>query len=78
MTVYRACRTCGRYTPSGEAAAVLCSADCALSYSSCLNCGRYFLKGKGFDGEHCSKQCTVRYTIQRTYGPEPVTIVAEV
>jgi hypothetical protein len=49
-----------------------------LAYSACINCGTYFLKGQGFDGEHCSRDCTVKYVILRKYGPEPVTIVAEV
>ena len=79
MTAFRACRTCGRYTAAGEGTGQgHCSPDCAHAYSTCVNCGRYFLKGQGFDGEHCGKECTVRYVILRKYGPEPVTIVAEV
>ena len=43
-----------------------------------MTCGRAFLRGKGFDGEHCTRECTVRYQIVRKYGPEPVTVVTEV
>ena len=55
-----------------------CSDECTRAYSACSNCGRIFLRGKGFDGEYCSKECTVRYQIFRKYGPEPVTVVTEV
>jgi hypothetical protein len=79
MTSYRPCRTCGRYTAAGQwTARGHCSPECGLAYSACINCGTYFLKGQGFDGEHCSRDCTVKYVILRKYGPEPVTIVAEV
>ncbi len=79
MTAYRVCRTCGRHVAEGEGTGSgHCSPECALSYSACVTCGTYFLKGQGFDHEHCSKECTVQYVILRKYGPEPVTIVAEV
>ena len=47
------------------------------TYHVCVNCGRYFLKGEGFDDEHCSRACTVQYVLVRQYGPEPVTVVTE-
>jgi hypothetical protein len=47
-------------------------------YSACENCGTIFPRGKGFDGEHCSRECTVKYQILRKYGPQPVTVVTEV
>jgi hypothetical protein len=43
-----------------------------------MNCGSVFLRGKGFDGENCTRECTVHYQIMRKYGPEPVTVVTEV
>ena len=55
-----------------------CSEECTRLYSECANCGRVFLRGQGFDGEYCTRECTVRYEILRKYGPEPVTVVAEV
>ncbi|MGA2764958.1 MAG: hypothetical protein ABSG17_16535 [Spirochaetia bacterium] len=79
MTHFIVCRTCGKYTGAGDVVARgYCTEECTLTYSSCVNCGRYFLRGKGFDSEHCTKECTVKYQIFRKYGPEPVTVVAEV
>jgi hypothetical protein len=79
MSAFAQCHTCGKYIASeGEPARGYCSRECANAYSICLNCGRYFRKGEGFDEEHCSKACTVQYEILRKYGPQPVTIVAEV
>jgi hypothetical protein len=43
-----------------------------------VNCASVFPRGKGFDEEHCSRECTVQYQIFRKFGPEPVTIVTEV
>jgi hypothetical protein len=79
MTGYVSCRNCGKYVTGAEISAKrYCSRECTLAYSTCVNCGAYYLKGSGFDDEHCSKACTVKYVIMRKYGPEPVTIVAEV
>jgi hypothetical protein len=79
MTGYVSCRNCGKYVPGAELTGNRhCSRECTLVYSTCVNCGTYFLKGSGFDDEHCGKACTVKYVIMRKYGPEPVTIVAEV
>jgi ribosomal protein L32 len=79
VTHFIVCRTCGKYLAAGDVVARgYCSEECTYLYSSCVNCGRYFLHGKGFDSEHCSKDCTIRYQILRKYGPEPVTVVAEV
>jgi hypothetical protein len=79
MTAFFTCRTCGRYVPASQ---VLgrgwCSEECARAYSTCANCASVFLRGKGFDEEHCSRECTVKYQIFRKFGPEPVTIVTEV
>ncbi len=78
MTHFIACRTCGKYLDAANAVARrYCSEECTRVYSACVNCGRYFLRGKGFDEEHCSRECTVKYQILRKYGPEPVTVVAE-
>jgi hypothetical protein len=73
------CRNCGRYVASTEAVSrAYCSEDCTHAWSQCPTCGKAFLRGKGFDGEHCTRECTVRYQIVRRYGPEPVTVVTEV
>ncbi len=78
MPRFERCRTCGRWTPrarlSGEGR---CSPDCARAYSSCANCGKVFERGEGFDAEHCSRECTTRFTIVRNYGPQPVTLATE-
>jgi hypothetical protein len=79
MTTFVACRTCGRYVPAASVVnRAYCSEECTMAYSSCANCGRAFAKGKGYDAESCTKECTVRYQILRKYGPQPVTVVAEV
>jgi hypothetical protein len=78
MTSFTACVNCGRYVESEGGALRYCSKECATAFSTCLNCGRHFKKGEGLDENHCSKECTVQYVIMRKYGPEPVTIVAEV
>jgi len=79
MTGYLVCRTCGKYVASQDVVKrAYCSEDCTRGYDACGNCGRFFPKGKGFDREHCSRECTVHYQILRKYGPEPVTVVAEV
>ncbi len=79
MTHYLVCRTCGRYLPAAEAVSrAYCSETCTMAFSSCTNCGKVFPKGKGFDGEYCTRECTIRYQILRKYGPQPVTVVAEV
>ncbi len=84
MTRYRTCRTCGKYIPAGEGVSSkgYCSEECARVYGTCVTCGRHFLRGsqgnEDHGAEHCSKECGVRYAIVRKYGPEPVTIVAEV
>jgi hypothetical protein len=79
MSAYIACRTCGKYSEAGETGGRRhCSKECTLGYGACVTCGTYFRKGQGFDDEHCSKACTVKYVILRKYGPQPVTIVAEV
>jgi len=79
MTQFITCRTCGTYVPAGEVVARgYCTEECIRAYSVCVNCGKYFPRGKGIDDEHCSKDCTTRYQILRKYGPEPVTVVAEV
>ncbi len=79
MTNFVPCKNCGKYATGAELTGKrYCSRECTLTYSTCVNCGAYFLKGNGFDAEHCSKACTVKYVIMRKYGPEPVTIVAEV
>ena len=79
MTQYVPCRNCGAYvTPSHLKPRRVCSDDCSRAYAACVNCGRYFVKGEGADDEHCSKACTVQYRILRKYGPQPVTIIAEV
>jgi hypothetical protein len=78
MTAYVPCRTCGKIILASEAEARLyCSRNCARSYRTCLNCGKYYLRTDGFDDEHCSKACTVKYVIQRKYGPQPVTVLTE-
>jgi ribosomal protein S26 len=89
VTAYIVCRNCGKYVPVAEAVhrgegagaprrVPYCSDDCMRGYASCENCGKFFLRGKGFDSEHCTRECTVRYQILRKYGPEPVTVVTEV
>ncbi len=79
MTAYSRCRTCGRYFPALDTEVRgVCSKACVHAYRTCLNCGKYFLKRDGFDDDHCSKACTVKYVIQRKYGPQPVTILTEV
>jgi predicted nucleic acid-binding Zn ribbon protein len=79
MTAYIVCRMCGRYIPAGNVInRAYCSDECTRAYSACSNCGKVFPKGKGFDGEYCTRECTIRYQILRKYGPEPVTVVAEV
>jgi len=79
MTRFVECRTCGRFVRFGEVIGrAYCSEECTRAFSSCTNCGKVFPRGKGFDGEHCTRECTVRYQILRKYGPEPVTVVAEV
>jgi predicted nucleic acid-binding Zn ribbon protein len=79
MTAYIVCRMCGKYIPAGAATnRAYCSDECTRAYSACANCGKVFPKGKGFDGEYCTRECTIRYEILRKYGPEPVTVVAEV
>jgi hypothetical protein len=49
-----------------------------MAFSSCTNCGKAFPKGKGYDADSCTRECTVRYQILRKYGPQPVTVVTEV
>ncbi len=79
MTHFITCRTCGKYVTAGAVVARgYCDEECTRLYASCINCGKYFPRGKGFDDKHCSKDCTTRYQILRKYGPEPVTVVAEV
>jgi hypothetical protein len=78
MTGFTSCVNCGKYVATEGDARRYCSRECAAAFSVCLNCGRYFKKGEGVDGNHCSKECMVQYVIKRKYGPEPVTIVAEV
>jgi hypothetical protein len=79
MTGFLVCRTCGKYVTGADVVnRAFCSEDCTRVFGACVNCGRFFLKGKGFDGEHCTRECTVHYQILRKYGPEPVTVVAEV
>jgi hypothetical protein len=79
MTAFVSCRNCGRYINTGTTALRgYCSKECIRQYSACVSCGRYFHKGEGFDAEHCSRECTAQYVIRRKYGPQPVTIVAEV
>jgi hypothetical protein len=79
MTTFIPCRNCGKYVTAGHTQAHrACSKECARVYSTCVNCGKYFLKGEGVDDEHCSQACTTKYVILRKYGPQPVTIVAEV
>jgi hypothetical protein len=78
VTHFIACRTCGKHLDAASAVARrYCAEECSRVYSACVNCGKYFLRGKGFDEEHCSRECTVKYQILRKYGPEPVTVVAE-
>lgn len=73
------CRTCGRYVPVKEVVRrAYCSEECTRSFESCSNCGKYYPAGTGFDTAACSRECTVRYQINRTYGPEPVTVLTEV
>ena len=76
-SVWTRCRTCGRYLAAADASPGYCSAECARAYSTCVNCGRYFLRGTGFDAEHCSRECATRYRLLRSYGPEPVYLVME-
>jgi endogenous inhibitor of DNA gyrase (YacG/DUF329 family) len=79
MTAYVNCRTCGRIIAASEAhAGLFCSKECVRTYHTCLNCGKHFLRSDGFDEDHCSKACTVKYVIQRTYGPQPVNVLTEV
>jgi endogenous inhibitor of DNA gyrase (YacG/DUF329 family) len=79
MTSFLPCPTCGTYVAAEEPAPrMYCSRECARAYGVCVNCGKYFLKGEGHDSEHCSKACTIKYVILRKYGPQPVTVVAEV
>ncbi len=79
MISYLVCRTCGKYVPTAEAVArAFCSEACTHAYSTCVTCGRAFRQGKGFDNEHCARECAARYQIVRKYGPEPVAVVAEV
>ncbi len=79
MIRYRVCRNCGKYVSIPELVQrAYCSEDCMRAYQSCPTCGRFFLRGKGFDDERCSRECAVRYEITRKYGPEPVTVVTEV
>jgi hypothetical protein len=79
MTTFIPCKNCGKHVIGADSMGKrYCSRECTLTYSTCVNCGAYFLKGNGFDAEHCSKDCTVKYVIMRKYGPEPVSIVAEV
>jgi hypothetical protein len=79
MTVFITCRTCGRYLPAPTAVrGAWCSDDCMRAFSTCVNCGTAFLRGQGFDAEHCSRECTVQYQIFRKFGPEPITVVTEV
>jgi hypothetical protein len=49
-----------------------------MAFSSCTNCGKAFPKGKGYDADSCTRECTVHYQILRKYGPQPVTVVTEV
>lgn len=78
MTAFLVCRTCGRYVAVGDAVSrAYCSEECTAAYTSCSNCGRYFPAGTGVDSQTCSRECTVHYQILRKYGPEPVTVVAE-
>ena len=78
MARFDQCRTCGRWTPrarlSGEGR---CSPDCTRAFTACINCGKVFVNGEGFDGEHCSMECTTRFVIVRNYGPRPVTLATE-
>ena len=79
MTQFISCRNCGTYvTPSRLKPRHMCSNECSRMYAVCVNCGKYFVKGEGADDEHCSKACTTKYVILRKYGPQPVTIIAEV
>jgi hypothetical protein len=79
MTQFIPCRNCGLYvTPSEVKPRRVCSDECSKTYTACVNCGKYFVKGEGADDEYCSKACTAKYVILRKYGPQPVTIIAEV
>ena len=79
MTPYVSCRTCGKFVMAPEAhARKYCSKDCVHAYHTCVNCGKHFPVSEGFDEQHCSKACTVKYVIQRKYGPQPVTVLTEV
>jgi hypothetical protein len=79
VTRYLSCRTCGTWVPLADAVSrAFCSEECTRAYTECITCGRIFLRGKGFDGEHCTRECSTRYMIFRKYGPEPVTDVTEV
>jgi hypothetical protein len=79
MTAYVHCRTCGKIVTAPEAhARAYCSKDCVRTYHTCVNCGKHFPASEGFDEQHCSKACTVKYVIQRRYGPQPVTVITEV
>jgi hypothetical protein len=79
MTTYVHCRTCGRFISSAEAETrTFCSKTCVRTYHTCVNCGKYYLRSDGFDEDHCSKACTVKYIIQRKYGPQPVNVLSEV
>ena len=79
MTLFVVFHTCGKYVPTAALVnRAYCSEECTRLYSECANCGRVFPRGKGYDGQYCTRECTVRYEILRKYGPEPVTVVAEV
>jgi hypothetical protein len=77
-SVWTRCRTCGKYLATAPGVSGFCSAECARAYSACVTCGGYFQRGKGFDAEHCSRECATRYRLLRSYGPEPVYLVTEV
>ena len=48
-----------------------------MQYASCRNCGRYFRAGSGHGGLYCSRECAVRYLLQRQAGARPITSLPE-
>jgi hypothetical protein len=78
MAHFDRCRTCGRWTPRARLSNEgRCSPECARAFTTCVNCGTVFVAGEGFDGEHCSRECTIRFLIVRNYGPRPVSLATE-
>jgi hypothetical protein len=78
MAHFDRCRTCGRWTPRARLSNEgRCSPECSRTFTTCANCGKVFVSGEGFDGEHCSRECTIRFLIVRNYGPRPVSLATE-